>query len=150
MLIVAFFANASLLAISCDFFRVNMWTSATGESQLDQAPKLDPIQILERYVKSGAHLLGFMVVTQAVSVWWGTSRVLHGEGFAEVITDPLLWLAAFLPSFYWPIGLALTVQPIITTPNFLAIRLRHTRPLIANADPDTGRSIEQADFNMLT
>jgi hypothetical protein len=106
--IVSFIANASLFAVTCDYFRATFWTTAMGESEVDRKPQFDPSVMLDLYFKQGLHLMFFMALTQFMAVWWAGARIVGGTALFDVLTDPVLWLLTLLPSFYWPAGVTLT------------------------------------------
>ncbi|MDH5673257.1 MAG: ribosomal protein L7/L12 [Myxococcales bacterium] len=103
--VVTFFANSSLLAISADYFRVCFWVPLTGEQSLEQRPSFDPARVLNLYVKSGLHLTLFVILSQVMLVLLIASKVMNGAGPIELLTDPLLWLAALLPGYYWAMAI---------------------------------------------
>jgi hypothetical protein len=105
--IIMFCAHSSLLALACDFYRICLWQPMTGETTIDQAPELDPARILDRYVKGGAHLTLFMIASQIPAIWYVVHGIKGGDGLLDVVTDPVTWLLALLPYFYWPMGVGL-------------------------------------------
>jgi hypothetical protein len=106
--IISFIANASLFAVTCDYFRAVFWASAMGESEVDRKPQFDPSVMLDLYFKQGLHLMFFMLLTQFLAVWWAGARIVSGTPVFDVLTDPVLWLLTLLPSFYWPAGVMMT------------------------------------------
>jgi hypothetical protein len=107
---VMFFANTSVLAFAGDYYRACLWAPATGEDKLDRAPDFDPVRLLNSYMKSGMHLMLFLIVSQVPLIAWLITSV-HEEGLAALpglALHPLTWLLLLLPSFYWPMGIAMT------------------------------------------
>jgi len=105
---VTLFANSSLLAIACDYFRVCFWSPLVGEDALDVAPEFDPARIMNRYIKSGLHLMLFTVISQVPLIGWLASNVMDGEPLLDLLTHPITWILIALPYVYWPMGVALT------------------------------------------
>jgi hypothetical protein len=108
--IVMFFANTSLFGFACDYYRVCLWLPLTGDDKIERGPEFDPVRILNVYIKSGVHLTLFMIVSQLPVIAWCGS-VLAEDGLAaipELLLHPVTWLLFLLPSFYWPMGVALT------------------------------------------
>jgi hypothetical protein len=108
--VVMFFANTSVLAFACDYYRVCMWAPAVGEDTLDRSPDFDPVRLLNGYMKSGMHLMLFLIVSQIPLIAWvGMSAAEDGiEVLPELALHPLTWLLFLFPYFYWPMGVALT------------------------------------------
>jgi hypothetical protein len=105
--VVTFFAHSSLLAFACDYFRVCLWTPATGDKALDRRPDFDATKLLERYVKSGAHLSIFIVASQVPLIWWAIHNTLDKVAPLDILTDPVTWLLALLPYYYWPMAVGI-------------------------------------------
>ncbi len=108
--VVMFFANTSVLAFACDYYRVCLWAPAVGEDTLDRSPDFDPARLLNGYMKSGMHLMLFLIVSQIPLIAWvGMSAAEDGiEVLPELALHPLTWLLFLFPYFYWPMGVALT------------------------------------------
>ncbi len=102
--VVMFFAHTSLLALACDYYRVCLWTPVSGEKVLDTAPSFDPVRLLERYIKSGVHLSLFIIVSQVPLIWWVVDKVLDKVHPLDILADPITWLLAVLPYYYWPMA----------------------------------------------
>jgi hypothetical protein len=107
---VMFFANTSLLAFTCDYYRVCLWAPASGEKAPERSPDFDPVRILNSYIKSGIHLTLFMMASQVPLIWWVVDH-LHEHGLGgmfELATHPITWLLFLLPYYYWPMGVGMT------------------------------------------
>jgi hypothetical protein len=64
---------------------------------------------MDIYIRSGLHLSFFVLLANALTVWWVIVQLLDGAGI-ELLTDPITWAVAFLPALYWPMGVALTAS----------------------------------------
>jgi hypothetical protein len=105
--VVIFFAHATLLAMACDYYHSCMWASAAGDQTLDRGPDLDPTRIFDRYLKAGMSFSLFMLASQCPLLWWVFHELGNSVSLGGIVSDPLSWLLALLPYFYWPMGVGL-------------------------------------------
>lgn len=100
--------NSSVLALSADYHRRCMWAVANAEGPLQSGPDLDPVRILHTYMRSGLHLLGFMLVSQLPLTAWLVNRIMEEgfEGGLELVLSRRFWLLSMLPGLYWPMAVA--------------------------------------------
>lgn len=104
---VLFLANSSLLAICADYHRRCMWGMANAEVSLEEGPDFDPARILQGYVRSGANVTLFVLVSQIPLVsWFFDALVDDGVGGITLLLSRKFWLLACLPALYWPMAVA--------------------------------------------
>jgi hypothetical protein len=105
---LALLANAGLLALCADYHRRCMWSAVAEADALNQGPQLSSVRGYDFYLRSGAHIAGFALVSQLPIVAWLTHRTLHAgsAGAREVFGAPAFWLLAALPGMYWPMAIA--------------------------------------------
>jgi hypothetical protein len=113
---VMFLAQTSVIGFACDFARACFWVAPVGDTEVGRLPELDPVRILDVYIRSGLHLSFFILLSQAALMWWIVAQLVDGAGL-ELLTDPITWEFALLPGLYWPMGVGLTA----TSNNFAAI-----------------------------
>lgn len=103
-----FMLNTSVLALCADYHRRCMWAVANAEGALEEAPELDPARILHTYMRSGLHLLAFMVVSQLPLALWLVNEMMSNgvDGGMGLVLSRRFWLLAALPSMYWPMAVA--------------------------------------------
>jgi hypothetical protein len=102
-----FMANSSLLAFAADYHRRCMWGVANAEQPLEEGPDFDPTRIWHGYMRSGANLSVFLIVSQIPLVSWVISAVSSdGIGGLAVLLSKRFWLLACLPALYWPMAVA--------------------------------------------
>ena len=101
-------ANAGLLALCADYHRRCMWSAVAEADALQQSPQLNSARGFDFYLRSGAHIIGFALLSQLPIVIWLMRRTLDsGEsGAREVFGSPAFWLLAALPAMYWPMAIA--------------------------------------------
>jgi hypothetical protein len=107
-IVIAFFAITSLIALSADFFRACFWVPAIGEQRVDRGPAFDLTRISQVYLKSGAHLTVFALVTQFPLVFFTIERLAEHASPLALLGDSTLWLLAVVPGYLWPIAIAMT------------------------------------------
>jgi hypothetical protein len=98
----------STLAFACDYYRVCAWAPMSGEKVIDRKPDFDPVRLFHGYMRSGMHLLIFMIVSQIPGIWYFFHGLDGDDGVFGVLIDPVTWLLFLLPYFYWPMGVGLT------------------------------------------
>ena len=49
----------------------------------------------------------FMLASQCPLLWWVLHDLGRNVSLGGILTDPLTWLLALLPYFYWPMGVGL-------------------------------------------
>jgi hypothetical protein len=105
---LALFANAGLLALCADYHRRCMWSAVAEADALNQSPQLSSARGFDFYLRSGAHIAGFALVSQLPIVVWLMRRTLDSgaAGAREVLGSPAFWLLAALPGMYWPMAIA--------------------------------------------
>jgi hypothetical protein len=104
----AFAMNTALLALCADYHRQCMWAVVTGEAALSHAPDFDPVRIVTTYIRSGASLSLFLLLSQLPLVFWLVHLAWGGEANAlDILSSPFTWLLAVGPGFYWPMALTM-------------------------------------------
>ena len=105
---LALLANAGLLALCADYHRRCMWSAVAEADALNQSPQLNSARGFDFYLRSGAHIAGFALVSQLPIVVWLMRRTLDSgaAGAGEVLGSPAFWLLAALPGMYWPMAIA--------------------------------------------
>jgi hypothetical protein len=101
-------ANAGLLALCADYHRRCMWSAVAEADTLNQSPQLNSARGFDFYLRSGAHIAGFALVSQLPIVVWLMRRSLDSgaAGAREALGSPAFWLLAALPGMYWPMAIA--------------------------------------------
>jgi hypothetical protein len=119
--VVTVLANTCVLAFACDYYRVCFWVPASGEDVIDRGPDFDPARLLHNYIKSGIHLMLFMLASQVLLIafiaYQFVTDGLALETLTDLATHPVLWLLVLFPYYYWTMGVGLTAL----TSNFTAI-----------------------------
>ena len=99
--------NSSLLAICADYHRRCMWGVANSEVSLDEGPDFDPLRILHGYLRSGASLTLFLLVSQIPLTSWFLSELFEdGASGISLLFSKKFWLLGCLPALYWPMAVA--------------------------------------------
>jgi hypothetical protein len=105
--VIPFVALVALLAMNCDYYRVCLWVPASGEDAVDRAPSGDVVRLFQSYVKSGAHLAVFLLLTNALALAHVQGSYDGGEDLAAVLHERKTWLL-LSPALYWPMAVGLT------------------------------------------
>lgn len=104
---LTFLANSSILAFAADYHRRCMWGVANAEPPLEEGPDFDPARIWHGYMRSGAHLALFLIVSQVPLMSWVISSLFsEGAGGLALLFSKRFWLLACLPALYWPMAVA--------------------------------------------
>jgi hypothetical protein len=100
-------ANGSVLAFAADYHRRCMWGVANAEQPLEEGPDFDPVRLWHGYMRSGANLAVFLIVSQIPLMSWVISSIFsEGVGGLAVLFSLRFWLLACLPALYWPMAVA--------------------------------------------
>lgn len=105
--VVTLVSWSTLLALCGDYHRRCVWSVVTGERSVDRAPDLEPVRLVNEYVKNGAHLFVFAVLSQLpLLVWFLRQRIGSPEMESiDLVLSPTFWVMALGPACYWPMAL---------------------------------------------
>jgi hypothetical protein len=106
--IVALCSLTVLLALSCDYFRACFWLADVEATALDRAPSLDPTRVLHSYLKSGAHLTVFALVTGLPLIFVAIAGIAEGATPLDLFASPSTWFLGLLSALVWPGAVAMS------------------------------------------
>lgn len=136
--LVALAAYTVVLALACDYFRACFRLAEGGAPALERAPSLAPARVLRTYLKSGAQLTVFALVTGLPLLFVAIARIGDGATPLDVLGRPSTWALGLLPALLWPGALAMTAlqdrfEAIWQLPRVLVLTLRAPAEYLAAA-----------------
>jgi hypothetical protein len=106
--VVAFCSLTLLLALSCDYFRACFWLADVDATALERGPSLEPARLLHTYLKSGAQLTVFALVTGLPLIFVTIAGIAEGATPLDVFASPSTWFLGFLSALVWPGAVAMS------------------------------------------